>query len=40
MHNIFKKEYKKVLNKKDPVDKEILKLIKKGELKIGVVPIK
>jgi len=28
------------LNKKDPLDKQILKLTKKGELKIGVVRVK
>ena len=32
--------YKKILNKKDPLDKQILKLTKKGELKVGVVQVK
>ena len=36
----FESDYKKVLNKKDPFDKEILNLVKQGELKIGVVGIK
>ncbi len=30
-------QYKKLLNKKDPLDKEIIHLVKKGELKIGTV---
>ena len=33
-------DYKKILDKKDPFDKQILKLVKQGELKIGVVEIK
>jgi hypothetical protein len=33
-------DYKRLLNKKDPLDKQILKLVKQGELKIGVVEIK
>ena len=32
--------YRKLLNKKDPVDKQILKLEKKGELKVGIVWVK
>ena len=36
----FESDYKKVLNKKDPFDKQILNLVKQGELKIGVVGIK
>jgi len=31
---------KKILNKKDPLDKQILKLAKKGELNVGVVQVK
>jgi len=30
-------KYKKLLNKKDPLDKKIIRLVKKGELKIGIV---
>ena len=33
-------DYKKFLNKKDPIDKQILNLVKQGELKIGIVWIK
>ena len=33
-------DYKKLLNKRDPIDKQILKLVKHGELSIGVVEIK
>ena len=29
--------YKKLFNKKDPIDKQILKLVKEGELKVGFV---
>lgn len=36
----MKKKYKKLLNKKDPVDKEILKLVKKKKLKIGITKLK
>jgi hypothetical protein len=36
----FESDYRKVLNKKDPFDKQILNLVKHGELKIGVVGIK
>ncbi len=36
----WKEDYKKLLNKKDLFDKQILKLVKHGELKIGVVEIK
>jgi hypothetical protein len=36
----FESDYKRVLNRKDPFDKEILNLVKQGELKIGVVEIK
>ena len=31
------KTWKKLLNKKDPTDKQIIKLVKKGKLTIGVV---
>lgn len=34
------KKYRKLLNKKGPIDREILKLAKKGELKVGIVEIK
>lgn len=48
--NLFKKyiynkrlficmQYKKLLNKKDPLDKEIIHLVKKGELKIGITDL-
>ena len=33
-------DYKKLLNKNDPLDKQIIMLAKEGELKISVVPIK
>jgi hypothetical protein len=33
-------DYKKLLNKKDPIDKQILDLVKQGELKIGIVWLK
>jgi len=33
------KTYKRFLNKKDPIDKKILKLVKKKELSIGIVKI-
>lgn|GEM_PF-3026214 len=36
----WEKDYKKLLNKKDPFDKQILKLVKHGELTIGVVQIR
>ena len=32
--------YKKLLNKKDPIDRQILNLVKQGELKVGIVRIK
>ena len=32
-------QYKKLLNKKDPLDKKIIRLVKKGELKIGITNI-
>jgi hypothetical protein len=32
-----KPDYKKLLNKDDPIDKAILELAKKGELNVGVV---
>lgn len=35
-----KTSYKKLLNKKDPLDERILQLAKNGELKIGVVRVK
>jgi len=37
---VDKRKIKKLLNKKDPIDKEILKLHKKNELSIGIVKIK
>ena len=33
-------DYKKLLNKKDPLDRLILNLAKQGELKVGVVWVK
>jgi len=33
-------DYKKLLNKKDPIDRQILNLVKQGELKVGIVRIK
>jgi len=33
-------QYKKLLNKKDPLDKEIIRLVKKGDLKIGITKVK
>ena len=38
--DIWELEYKKLLNKKDPLDKQILKLTKKGELEIKIVELK
>ena len=38
--NNSKPDYKKLLNKDDPIDKMILKLAKKGELTVGVVWVK
>lgn len=32
-------QYKKLLNKKDPLDKKIIDLVKKGELKIGITDL-
>jgi len=34
------KSYKEILNKKDPFDRQILKSVKDGTLKVGVVGIK
>ena len=34
-----KSAFKTLLNKKDPLDEQILKLVKNGELKIGVVQV-
>jgi len=34
------KNYKKTLNKKDPLDKQILKLVKNKELTVGFAEIK
>jgi len=34
------KKYKRYLNKRDPFDREILKLAKKGILKVGITPIR
>jgi len=39
-NKILEPDYKKLLNKKDPLDKQILNLAKPGELKVGVVWIK
>lgn len=40
-HNIpTKPSYKKLLNKKDPIDKIILELVKKGMLSVGIVMVK
>ena len=36
----WKLEYEKLLNKKDPLDQRILKLAKKGKLKLEIVEIK
>ena len=33
-------DYKKLLNTKDPLDKQILNLVKQGELKVAVVGMK
>ncbi len=38
--NIWELEYRKLLNKKDPLDKQILELTKKGELDIKIVELK
>ena len=35
-----KPNFKKLLNKSDPIDKLILELAKKGELNVGVVWVK
>lgn len=37
--NTWELEYKKLLNKKDPLDKQILKLAENGELKVNIVCI-
>jgi len=34
------KSYKELLNKRDPFDRQLLKSVKDGTLKIGVVGIK
>ena len=39
-NNNLKQNYKKLLNKDDPIDKLILELAKKGELNVGVVQVK
>ena len=36
----LKSDYKALLNKKDPLDGRILKLVKNGDLKIGAVEVK
>ena len=36
----IKPDYKKLLNKRDPIDKIILELAKKGTLSVGVVWVK
>ena len=38
--DVWELEYKKLLNKKDPLDKQILELTKKGELNIKIVELK
>jgi hypothetical protein len=38
--NREKKNCLRLLNKRDPFDKEIIKAVKKGELKIESVPVK
>ncbi len=38
--DVWELEYKKLLNKKDPLDKQILELTKKGELDINIVELK
>lgn len=35
----MKKNYKKLLNKKDPLDREILRLSKEKKLKVGVTEL-
>ena len=37
--DIWELEYRKLLNKKDPLDKQILELKKKGELDIKIVEL-
>ena len=39
-NNNSKPNFKKLLNKDDPIDKMILKLAKEGELNVGVVWVK
>ena len=39
-NKVWNSAYKKLLNKKDPLDERILKLVKNGDLKIGVVGVK
>ena len=38
--DVWELEYRKLLNKKDPLDKQILELTKKGELDIKIVELK
>ena len=40
MPDTWEKEYKKLLNKKDPLDKQILELTKEGRLNVRVVDLK
>ncbi|UCF12946.1 MAG: hypothetical protein JSW06_01485 [Thermoplasmatales archaeon] len=46
MHNILVKseewrlDYKELLDEEDPIDKLILELAEKGELKVGTVEVK
>ena len=40
MVDIWEREYKKLLNKKDPLDRQILELSKKGQLNVQVVELK
>lgn len=34
-----KSNYKKFLNEKDPMDKQIIELVEKGELKVAIVEV-
>ena len=40
MVDIWEREYKKLLNKKDPLDRQILELSKKGQLNVQAVELK
>ena len=39
-NKLWESEYKKLLNKKDPLDKLILELAESGELKVDAVEVK